>query len=174
MIAIAPSSARVRIRSIRAEDCGELTAFYARLSPESRFARFHAFSRGIGDEAARLLCGPDHQHGEGFVAEPSHPDSTDGRIVGHLCLEPAGPAIEMSVAVADEWQGRGVGQALLLAAVDWARNHRIGLLQASALSTNSAVLGLIASIGRPVRESSPSAGVVVATIDVGADRPKAA
>ena len=92
-------------------------------------------------------------------------------IVGHLCLEPDGVDLEMAVAVADEWHGRGIGQALLLAAVDWARNHRIGLLQASALSTNSAVLGLIASIGRPVRESSPSGGVVVATIDVGAPVP---
>ena len=169
MIATAPSSTRVRIRPIRAEDLDGLTAFYARLSPESRFGRFLGVSRG--DEASRLLCGPDHEHREGFVAEPSHQDSTDGRIVGHICLELAGPAIEMAVAVADEWQSRGIGQALLLAAVDWARAHRIGLLQASALSTNSAVLGLIASIGRPVRESSPSGGVVVATIDVGAPFP---
>ena len=171
MIARAPSSTRVRIRPIQPEDRDRLTAFYAGLSPESRYARFHAVSTGIGDHAARLLCGPDHEHREGFVAEPAHPESADHRIVGHICLEPAEHAVEMAVAVADEWQGHGIGQALLLAAIDWARNHRIALLQASALSTNSAVLGLIASVGRPVRESIPSAGVVVVTIDVGAALP---
>jgi GNAT superfamily N-acetyltransferase len=174
MVTQAPFIAGVRIRPIRTDDRVELSAFYAGLSPESRYARFHAVSRGIGDAAVGLLCGPDHEHREGFVAVPVDLDRGGPRIIGHLCLDPAGPSIEMAVAVADEWQGHGIGKALLGAAVEWARNHGIDRLQASALSTNSAVLGLIASVGRPVLESSPSAGVVVATIDVGGDQPKAA
>ncbi len=168
------SDMRVRIRPIRSDDRDELCAFYERLSPESQFLRFHAVSRGIGDDAASLLCGPDHEHREGLVAE--HVDAAPGgpRIIGHMCLEPADAEVEMAVAVADEWQGHGIGKALLIGAVDWARSHGIRYLQASALSTNSALLGLIASIGCPVRESSPWAGVVVATIDVGAPVPKAA
>ena len=175
MVTQTPSYTRVRIRPIRSDDRDALSAFYAALSPESRFARFHAVTRGIGEDAVGLLCGPDHEHGEGFVAEPLDVEPGGARIIGHLCLDPAaGPAIEMAVAVADVWQGHGIGRALLHAAVDWARTHGISRLQASALSTNSAVLGLIASVGRPVRESAPSAGVVVATIDVGAPQPQAA
>jgi GNAT superfamily N-acetyltransferase len=165
---------RVRIRPIRAGDRAELSAFYSRLSPESRFARFHAVSRGIGDEAASLLCGPDHEHREGFVAEAIDTFPGGTGIIGHLCLEPSESGIEMAVAVADDWQGRGVGRALLVAAVKWARHHGITRLQASMLSTNSAVLRLVASIGRPVHESTPSAGVVQVTIDVGRALAKAA
>jgi acetyltransferase len=160
-------SQRVRIRLITATDRDELAAFYARLSPESGFARFHAFTRGIGDEAAGLFCGTDHDHREGFVAESLASGQDIAGIVGHLCLEPEKAGLEMAIAVADEWQGQGIGRELLLAAVDWAGGHGIARLHASALSTNSAVLGLVASIGRPVRESTSSAGVVHVTINIG-------
>jgi GNAT superfamily N-acetyltransferase len=168
------SGARVRIRPIRTDDRQELAAFYARLSPDSRFARFHAVSRGIGEEAAGVLCGPDHEHREGFVAEC--PDAQPGRleIIGHICLEPGESGIEMAIAVADKWQGQGIGRALLRAAVSWAQSHGIARLQASVLATNVAVLRLIASISHPVRESAPSAGVIVATIDIDATVPQAA
>ena len=162
------------IRPIRPSDRLELSRFYAGLSADSRLARFHAVTRGIGDEAASLLCGPDHEHREGFVALPADAPLGDRGIVGHLCLEPGDAGLEMAVAVADEWQAHGIGRALLLAAVDWAKDHGVTLLQASMLSTNTAVLGLIASIGRPVHESTASAGVVVVTIDVGRRWPKAA
>jgi len=177
MVTHVPSTARVRIRSIRADDRDELSRFYAALSPESRLARFHAVSRGIGDAAATLLCGPDHEHREGFIAEPAGASSVDpgeARIVGHLCLEPSAPGFEMAVAVADDWQAQGIGRALLLAAVDWATSHGIERIHASALSSNSAVLGLIASIGRPVRESMSSAGVVQVAMHIGGTRLNAA
>ena len=177
MVTHVPSTARVHIRSIRADDRDELSRFYAALSPESRLARFHAVSRGIGDAAATLLCGPDHEHREGFIAEPAGASSVDpgeARIVGHLCLEPSASGFEMAVAVADDWQAQGIGRALLLAAVDWATSHGIERIHASALSSNSAVLGLIASIGRPVRESMSSAGVVQVAMHIGGTRLNAA
>jgi GNAT superfamily N-acetyltransferase len=177
MLSKTPCSARVRIRSIRADDRDELSRFYAALSSESRLARFHAVSLGIGDAAARLLCGPDHEHREGFIAEPTGASSIHrgaARIVGHLCLEPSASGFEMAVAVADDWQAQGIGRALMLAAVDWATSHGIDRIHASALSSNSAVLGLIASIGRPVRESMSSAGVVEVAMHIGGTRLNAA
>jgi acetyltransferase len=172
-----PPSAAVRIRPIRPDDREGLSAFYARLSPESRFLRFHAVGRGMGDAAASFLCGPDHEHREGLVAEVLHtgPNGTaSATIVGHLCLEPCDAGLEVAVAVADDWHRRGIGRALLTTAVDWARHHGVDSLQAFMLATNSAVLGLVRSIGCPVRLSPSSAGVVLATIEVGDAVPRAA
>ena len=167
-------SARVKVRPIRTDDRDGLSRFYARLSTDSRYARFHAVSNGIGEEAADVLCGPDHEHREGLVAEIVDADAVGLGIVGHLCLEPCEAGLEMAISVADRWQRRGLGRMLLGASVEWAAEHGIAHLQASMLSTNSAILGLIASLDCPIRLSAPSAGVVTVTIDVGWDLPKAA
>ena len=167
-------SGRVQIRPIRTDDRDELARFYARLSTDSRYARFHAFSNGIGEVAADHLCGPDHEHREGFVAEILDADAAGSGIVGHLCLEPCKAGVEMAIAVADGWQRRGLGRLLLGASIDWAAEHGIAHLHASMLSTNSAILGLVASLDCPIRLSAPSSGVVTVTIDVGGALPKAA
>ncbi len=94
-------------------------------------------------------------HDEGFVAE------VDGRIVGHLCLEPAGPRkLELAVAVSDEVQGRGVGRELLEAAIDWARQRRFRAILASAYADNFRVLRLLSSAPYPVHVTPADAGVV--------------
>jgi acetyltransferase len=167
-------SRHVQIRPIRSNDRDELSRFYAGLSAESRYARFHSVSRGIGEEAAGVFCGPDHEHREGLVAEIGRPGSDGVGIVGHLCLEPCEAGFEMAIAVADDWQRCGVGRSLLGAALDWAAEHGIAQLRASMLSTNSAILALIASLECPIRLSAPSAGVITVTIDVGAALPNAA
>jgi acetyltransferase len=167
-------SGHVQIRPIRADDRDELSRFYAGLSTDSRYARFHSVSRGIGKEAADVFCGPDHEHREGLVAEIVRADSDGVAIVGHLCLEPCEAGFEMAIAVADDWQRCGVGRSLLSTALDWAADHGIAQLRASMLSTNSAILGLIASLDCPIRLSAPSAGVITVTIDVGGALPNAA
>ena len=165
------SRAPVQIRRISAADQDALSRFYAGLTEDSRYARFHAVSSGIDDRAARSLCGPDHEHREGFVAVATGPIG-EGEIVGHLCLEPCEGGMEMAVAVADDWQRQGVGRALLDAALAWTADHGVGTLEASMLTTNAAVLGLIRSVGRPIRLSAPGAGVVRATIELARPTPR--
>jgi acetyltransferase len=167
-------SGLVQVRPIRTDDRKELSRFYAGLSADSRYARFHAVSRGIPEGAADVLCGPDHEHREGLVAEIIRADVDGAGIVGHICVEPCEAGFEMAIAVADEWQRCGVGRSLLGAALDWAAYHGIARLRASMLSTNSAILGLIASLEFPIRLSAPSAGVITVTIDIGGALPKAA
>ena len=167
-------SGHVQIRPIRTSDRDELSRFYAGLSAESRYARFHAVSRGIGDKAAGVLCGPDHEHREGFVAKVVAADMGGSDIIGHLCLEPGEAGFEMAIAVHDDWQRFGVGRSLLSAALDWAAAHGIVRLEASMLSTNSAILGLVASLDCPIRQSAPWAGLITVTIDISGALPKAA
>jgi acetyltransferase len=163
---IPPTVATARIRPIDDADRDALTAFYAALSPDSREARFHGASSGLGGGAARYLCGPDHDHREGLVAEVSDADGAT-TIIGHVCIEPTGTGeAEMAIAVADVWQHHGIGRRLLAEAIVWARAHGFVRLVASVRLGNSAILGLIGSMDRVVTMGDCDGGVVDAVIDL--------
>jgi GNAT superfamily N-acetyltransferase len=163
------SATGVRIRPIRPDDAGRLEAFYAGLSEDSLNARFHGASRGIGEGTARQFCGPDHQHREGLVAV------TGGLIVGHLCLEPRAPGeVEMAIAVADAWQHRGIGRALLVAALEWGTDHDVDRLVAEIRWSNPAIFGLLRAIHRPLRIVTTADGGTEAIVAIRGRLPTAA
>jgi Rrf2 family protein len=150
-----PPPATPAFRRVRPSDQAALVDFYAGLSPDSRYARFLGFTSGVGESASRSFCTPDHTHDEGFVAD------LGGRIVGHLCLEPAGPRrLELAVAVSDDMQGRGVGRGLLEAALEWARQRRFEAILATAYADNFRVLRLLTSAPFPVHVTPADGGVV--------------
>src|SRR3954447_16799129 len=165
--------AGITIRPIRGDDVGPLERFYMTLSADSLEARFHGGTRGIDDGAATAFCGPDHVHREGLVAVAVR--GAGEVIVGHLCLEPMGPAdVEMAVAVADAWQHRGVGRALLSAGVEWARGHGFARIHGAIRWSNPAIIGLVRACGRPFSVVTDVGGDTEAVIDVLAALPDAA
>jgi GNAT superfamily N-acetyltransferase len=158
----------VRIRPIVCADGEALRAFYANLSPDSRYRRFFAASSGLSADQASFFCTPDHDHREGFVAESDAPDGSRV-IVGHLCVEPvAAAAAEIAVAVADGCQRRGIGRRLMASAIDWARDRGVRRLVATILEANPAMLGLIRSSELPVSWRPIGCGVMQCSLDVDA------
>ncbi|HUG47436.1 MAG TPA: GNAT family N-acetyltransferase [Candidatus Limnocylindria bacterium] len=156
-----PAQPAVSVRRVRPADGPELAAFYAALSPESRRARFLGYSTGIDEEMSHSFCRPDHMHAEGFVARLPGTAGEEGPLVGHLCLEPAGPRrSELAVAVADDQQHRGIGRALFEAALAWAEAHGQQAILASAFADNGRVLRLLSSAPHPCRILPADGGVV--------------
>lgn len=147
---------QVSVRRVHPYDGDALNAFYAGLSADARRARFLASGPGPSQSATRSFCTPDHQHEEGFVAT-----TTDGAVVGHLCLASVGPdTMELGVAVADEWQGKGVGRQLFEAAVQWARTNGVVSIVATAFADNTRVVRLLSSAPYPAIVSWADGGVV--------------
>ena len=171
----------VRIRAIRPTDATELERFYTELSPDSRRTRFFTVAPRLSHVQAVSFCTTDHDHREGFVAVLDRDQSVAERIVGHLCLEPyedpaggdiAGAA-EVAIAVADEFQHRGIGRRLLAAGTEWARRERIGRLTATTLEGNAPIHRLLGGLAGRVRERPIEAGLSEITIDL-VDRPPTA
>jgi acetyltransferase len=166
--------AAYRLRPITPADGPGLTRFYSGLSADSRFARFHGVVPTITDATATIFCGPDHEHREGIVAE--YVDAAGDRsIIGHVCIEPTTEDVaEMAIAVADSWQGHGVGRAMLASAIIWARRRGILRLVASLQCGNTALLGLVRSAGCPVTYGPAIAGTIDACLDLRNSRSVAA
>jgi len=147
----------IAVRRVDAADAPALATFYAALPDADRRRRFLGTSRGPGLHSCELLCSNDHVHNEGFVAILGTTDERDGRVVGHLCLTPDdegnawlapdadGQALEIGIAIAADWQRRGIGRRLFAAALDWAAEHGIGSLCATCFADNAAVLRLLSS-----------------------------
>jgi GNAT superfamily N-acetyltransferase len=108
-----------RIRPAGAADAAALTALLAGLSATSSFHRFLA---GLGMPNPALVRGllRDEPDRGALLAVRREPDGEG--VLGHACwsVTPAGSA-DVGVVVADTVQGRGIGTALFLHAVDAAR-----------------------------------------------------
>jgi acetyltransferase len=163
----------VTIRPIRPDDAAALETFYEALSDDSRRRRFFACTRGLSHPQATQFCCTDHDHREGFVALAEQGDAS--RIVGHLCLEPARDgSAEIALAVADELQGRGIGRALMGAAIAWAAEVGFDRLSATMLDENVAIRRLLTGLDLPARVRPTGFGIDAVTIELPAATRRAA
>jgi RimJ/RimL family protein N-acetyltransferase len=157
----------VLVRRIRRADAPAVERFYATLSSESRRTRFFSVNGRPSHAQSVSFCAPDHDHREGFVAILREPTAVQERIVGHLCLEPAGGHVaEVAIAVADDLQRQGIGLRLLDAGVRWALAEGCTTLTASAWIGNAPIHRLIASLGRPAHARDAGSGIEDIRIDL--------
>jgi ribosomal protein S18 acetylase RimI-like enzyme len=79
---------------------------------------------------------------------------------------------ELGMAVMREWRGRGVGSALLAAAIDWARERGLHKLSLSVFPHNTAAVALyrkhgFVEEGRRVKQYRRSSGELWDAVDMG-------
>ena len=129
------------IRPAGAADAGALADFFAGLSAQTRYLRFFApVTPGPG--MLRALWGDGRA---GVVVAVR-----GGVIIGHAMAadqagSPGARAADVGVVVADEWQGQGVGSALMRALVAAARSRGVTSLTMDVLPGNRRMLAIIAA-----------------------------
>ncbi len=157
----------VRVRAITPSDALELERFYAALTPESRRTRFLSVGSALSHAQSTTFCTTDHDHREGFVAVVDSGPASPERIVGHLCVEPDGAeSAEVAIAVADEFQQRGIGRRLMNAGAAWARRERIARFTATMYASNAPIHRLLVGLGLPARVRTVGGGLSEITIDL--------
>ena len=136
--------ATAAIRPVRPEDLAALGDFFAGLSVESRYLRFFAPVTPAYGLLHLLSGGPANVDAIVAVA--------DGVIVGHAMAadgpedhgDPCGARVtDVGVVVADAWQRRGVGAALMRTLVTRAQARGVTALAMDVLPGNRAVLAMI-------------------------------
>lgn len=140
------------VRPPSEEDQERLVALLRSLSPSSRALRFGTAAVGLGSAAAGSL------RETGLIAI-----TREGVAVGHIYFIGTGDGLaDLAVVVADAYQGRGLGTALLRIAASQARACGIHTLEAFVLPHNTRMQQLLKECGLPLRMRVEFAGTTFA------------
>ena len=129
------------LRDLRPDEAGLVEQVFEGLSAHSRYLRFHAPAPRLTASMRAALS--DVRRGVTLVA------SQDGTPLGIVRVIPTGPGQgELAVEVVDAAQRRGVGTALIRAAVERAAALQIKTIEGSVLRANRPMLKLLRSTFR--------------------------
>ena len=142
----------VSLRPVRPDDGAVLEKLFAGLDPDSQGFRFFS---GAADpaRAGRLMAEVDYRSRYGLLAFRGQ----DHRPVGHgVYLEIDPSTAEVAFAVADDFQGRGLGTILLAHLAETAGDNGIATFRAEVMPSNHRMIEMFRESGFPVEiESSP-------------------
>jgi RimJ/RimL family protein N-acetyltransferase len=141
------------IRPIDRSDALALSDLYRSLSPESSRRRF------LGTAGPTTQPGMDARE-IGLVAELVEPGPRDGTIIGHAALYPlTDESAEVSFVVADDFQSRGIGSALMREAIRRARVLGLSHLEAAMFVDNVTMRRVMQHAGCLVERDTIEGGV---------------
>jgi nucleotide-binding universal stress UspA family protein len=153
------------VRPIAPGDRDDLRAAFERLSQRSRYRRFFSPMDHLTESQLDYLTDVDHHDHEALVAL----DMTSGSgIVGVArFVRSNGVEAEPAIVVADDWQGRGVGTALLASLAERSREEGVERFKALVLAENDDIVRLLGQLGEVRKSRVGSELEVEVLLDVG-------
>lgn len=163
-----PGDRTVLLRPLRPGDrCAEQT-FFNGLSLDSRHQRFHFGLRELSPALLKLLTDVDQRLHRAWVVEAEAMTATADRPVvadARFVCDPAQPQIaEFALAVADDWQGRGLGRRLMAHLIAEARRQGVQRLFGDVLAENRRMLALMREYGARLHTHPDGAQLVRGTL----------
>lgn len=148
----------IHVRAIRPDDKGRLVDHFRRLSPKSIHLRFFGAKRALSEAELVRFTELDFVRDAALVATLG--EGADERIIGVGRYSTTAPGrAEVAFAVADEYQGRGIGALLLDHLAPLARENGVTELEADVLGENNRMLAVFRKSGYVAKRSIES-GVV--------------
>jgi acetyltransferase len=140
---------RVTVRPVLPQDLLLEHNFVAHgMTARSRYQRFQVGLRELPEGVAHYLTEIDYERHFALVVERS---VAAGRVLiadGRFVRDPQRPRVsEFALAVADDWQGLGLGRRLLQTLLAAARVQGLDMLYGDALRDNAPMLALTRSMG---------------------------
>jgi acetyltransferase len=139
------TAALIHVRPIDSRDRDAFSAWFGRLSDESRRRRFLGPKPRLSARELTYLTEVDQVNHTALVAIDGQ-----GRLIGearYATSRPGDRIADFAVTVADEWQGRGVGTRLAARLIEAARANGMAGLTAMTLWDNTAAISLLHRLG---------------------------
>ena len=140
---------RVEIRALRPDDRADLIAAVARSSAQSLYRRFFAVKRDFSEPEIEFFLNVDFVDHVALVAvvdEHGPPVIAGG--ARYVVVQPG--KAEVAFAVVDQYQGQGLGAALMHHLATIARRAGLEELIAEVLPDNSSMLKVFEKSGLPL------------------------
>jgi GNAT superfamily N-acetyltransferase len=136
---------RIEIRALRPDDQAGLIEAVGRTSNQSLYRRFFGVRRGFSEREIAFFLNPDFLNHVALVAVV---EEGNGQIAGggrYIVVQPG--TAEIAFAVIDEFQGQGLGAALMRHLATIARDAGLTELIAEVLPDNSPMLRVFEKSG---------------------------
>jgi acetyltransferase len=154
------------VRPIRPEDAQMEQAFVGALSEQSRYYRFMQHLPSLTPQMLARFTQVDYDRELALIAL----DDSSGtecivavaRYVANLDKESA----EFAIVLADVWQGRGLGDAMMKMLIGCARERGFKRLIGSVLAANQAMLGLARALGFAVAPDPEDGSLMIVTLEL--------
>ena len=135
----------VRVRSARPEDAEAHIENWNAIGAEGVYLMTERYTRTV-DEVRSQFRDADPRSALWLVAE------LDGRVVGGANLQRGrwsknDHVADLGVAIRKEFRGRGIGEALLRAGLEWARAVGIRKVRLGVFATNERAIALYRKLG---------------------------
>lgn len=155
--------AQVRCRPIRPADAAIEQAFVRGLSAESRHNRFMAEIRELSPEMLARFTRIHWPHDLALIVTCDDGGREQEIAVARYVALQAPGQCEFALAVADGWQGRGVGYRLMQTLIRFAREAGYARMDGYVLAANHKMLELMHALGFEIRPSDEGPQVRLAT-----------
>jgi acetyltransferase len=139
--------ADITIRPIRPEDAAIEQAFVRNLSHESRYFRFMDTLRELSPRMLSHFTQVDYDRHMALIAVTQDAGKEIEIAVARYVIANDGKSGEFAIAVADQWQRKGVGRLLMRALMDAARSRGLVTLFGEVLASNPNMLRFMHQLG---------------------------
>lgn len=133
---------RTRLRELGPEDGHVVDAVFTGMSDRSRHLRFHRPTPSLSVGARRALTDVDGDRHIAVAVEARHRRAWHPVGMGRIVIDGDGEA-EVAMAVADAWQGRGIGTRIVQALKQLASERGVRELVAEVMVENQPMLKLL-------------------------------
>ncbi len=150
-----------QIRQMKTDDKDLLKQFFNGLSDRSRFSRFMTPISEISSSLLRILSNVDTPSHFAYLATVKSGART--KMVGEarFVTSERNPRLaEFAVAVADDWQGKGLASKLMHMIEDTARTQGVSIIVGTALRSNTAMIELARHLGYQLKPDPSEARAV--------------
>ena len=143
----APDGTRVTIRPIRAEDADIEVEFVRGLSADAKYLRFMSALRELTPAMLAQFTRIDYNREMALIAVIRENDRDVQVGVARYVADADAASCEFAIVVADRFQGRGLGQHLMLRLIDIAHERGYTVMTGFILSRNVRMLALAETLG---------------------------